>query len=268
MAADTIRIIARGDDAGSSVTANRAIQEAISCGFLRNVSLMACCGAIEDAADRFAPHAEVCFGLHATLNAEWDDVRWGPVLPPEHVPSLVDREGMFFQTVAALAVHGPQVEEVMAELQAQLNRLRALGFHISYADMHMDFSKAIPGFEAEFDDWCSREGLINAIPYYRNWITTVYAHLTPYAIERNDDPIGAVIHELDQLKPGEYLIVGHPAYDNAEMRNLGHAGYTGDRVSSGRHWERLLFTDPRILAFVQAKGIVPIRYDEAEDGSR
>ncbi|MBW7458257.1 hypothetical protein K0U00_29885, partial [Paenibacillus sepulcri] len=61
---------------------------------------------------------------------------------------------------------------------------------------------------------------------------------------------------------GSYVLVGHPAYDNEEMRTLGHFGYDGETVAREREWERRIFTDPRVLSFCQLNGIVPARYDE------
>ncbi|MDP4170622.1 MAG: ChbG/HpnK family deacetylase, partial [Bacillota bacterium] len=156
-----IKLITRGDDCGSNKTANQGILEAVDKGILKNVSLMACCEDIEDAAAIFARKKEVCFGIHTTMNAEWDVFRWGPVLPKSQVPSLVDEQGYFFQTVDAFAKNSPKINEVMAELQAQLYRLRDLGFNITYADQHMFFGSVIKDFDKVFDNWCKREGLIN-----------------------------------------------------------------------------------------------------------
>jgi hypothetical protein len=258
-----IRLITRGDDCGSSHTANQAILEAVDRGILKNVSIMACCEAIEEAAALFAGKKEVCFGLHATMNAEWDNVRWGPVLPISQVPSLVDESGHFFQTVKAFSANSPNVDEIMAELQAQLNRLRELGFHVTYADQHMGFGSVIKDFDILFDNWCKREGLINALHFKAQRLTGIYKFLKPGVGEVIGDPIDNIILELDRTEPGQYLIVGHPAYDNEEMRVLGHEGYTSEQVAVGRHWERLLFSDPRIVGYVKNNGVTPIRFDEA-----
>lgn len=90
-----ILLITRGDDCGSNHSANVGIKKSIEDGILKNVSLMVTCPSIEEAATWFSGREDICFGLHATLNLEWTDVRWGPVLPNEHVPSLIDEEGFF-----------------------------------------------------------------------------------------------------------------------------------------------------------------------------
>ena len=80
----------------------------------------------------FAGRAEFCFGLHATLSAEWDAVKWGPILPAEQVPSLVDECGLFFTGPHIFRERPPRMHEILAELQAQLDKVRRLGFPVAY----------------------------------------------------------------------------------------------------------------------------------------
>ncbi|MDH7569218.1 MAG: ChbG/HpnK family deacetylase [Armatimonadota bacterium] len=253
MSSAVIRLITRGDDAGTNHTANVAIRDAFRHGILRNTSVMAPCAAVEEAAALLAREKGLCCGLHATITAEWDHVRWGPVLPPNRVPSLVDQHGHFFQTTRALHQNAPRLEEILAELQAQLHRLRSLGFHVHYADLHMGFGWVAEGLEEAFAAWCAQEGLIVGHRGYRR---------LPSLAEAND-PVEALIAALRAAEPGTYLLVGHPAYDTPEMRALGHEGYPGEVVASGRDWQRRLFMDPRVLAACHQLGVQPIRYDEA-----
>jgi len=255
-----IRLITRADDAGSARTADRAILETIERGIVRNVSLMAVGPSIEHAAELLAGRADVCFGVHATLNAEWADVRWGPLTPPEAVPSLVEAgSGRFPRTPQAFLARKPVLDEVMKELQAQLDRLRSLGFAIAYADTHMVFEWAMPEFEEPFDRWCEREGIRN----YRR-----YSRELPDAPELREgedrDPLAAFLARLARAEPGQYLLVGHPGYDEEEMRRLGSPEYPPERVVADRIRERLMFTHPEVLACCARAGAEPIRYDEAE----
>jgi hypothetical protein len=249
-----IHLITRGDDLGTNHSANVAILEAYKKGILRNASVMIPCPAVEEAAEMFADESGICIGLHSTMNAEWDSVRWGPVLPPERVPSLVDGKGHFFQNVRALGENDPDIDEVFIELQAQLDRARALGFDIKYIDRHMGWSRAVDGLDERFERWCEREGIFHNHDYHR-------------ALPRVDvggDRVEQVIAALQAAEPGQYYLVGHPAYDNEEMRALGHKGFPGERVGSEREWERLMFMDPRIVRYCRENGVVPIRYDRAE----
>ena len=78
----SIYLYTRGDDCGSSHSANRAILEACETGILKNVSFMLPAPYIEEAAQMFSGRNEFCFGLHVTMNAEWDSLKWGPVSDP------------------------------------------------------------------------------------------------------------------------------------------------------------------------------------------
>ncbi|QHT63270.1 ChbG/HpnK family deacetylase [Paenibacillus lycopersici] len=256
----TIRLITRADDAGSATTADRAILETIERGLVRNVSLMAVGPSIAHAAELLAGKREVCFGIHATLNAEWSDVRWGPLSAAGASSSLVEPGGMFAPTPQAFLQRQPAVDAVMTELQAQLDRLRGLGFAIGYADTHMVFEWAMPYIEEPFDRWCEREGIRN----YK-----LYSQPLPQAAGADDkarqaDPVAAFIARLENAQPGQYLVVGHPGYDDAEMHRMGSEDYPSERVVADRINERLLFTHPDVLACCERLGILPIRYDEAQ----
>jgi predicted glycoside hydrolase/deacetylase ChbG (UPF0249 family) len=257
-----LRLITRGDDLGCNHTANVAIRDAYEQGILRNTSLMAPAPAIGHAAELLADEQGLCCGLHCTITAEWDRLRWGPVLPPDEVPSLVDERGHFFQTTRAVAEHSPRLKEIMAELGAQLQRARELGFDVRYADTHMGFARVVDGLAEAIDAWCTREGILNAHRYGRRLPAPDEAQTSAAGDEL--DPVEQFVARLRVAPPGQYLIVGHPAYDTPEMHELGHEGSPGDRVAVERDWQRRLFMDPRIVAYCRENGVVPIRYDEAE----
>jgi len=248
-----IQLITRGDDCGSSHTANVAILSAFTDGILRNTSIMVPCPAIQDAAEALSDRKGLCCGLHATVTAEWDRIRWGPVLPVDKVPSLVDQNGHFFQTTRALHDHGARADEIMAELQAQLDRARYLGFEIRYADQHMMFGWVAEGLDEAFDTWCAREGILNDYHYQQSLPR----------IDKAGDPVEQLLARVTAAEPGQYLIVGHPAYDNHEMRAHGHLGYSGKEVAVERNWQRLMFMDARVVGYCRDNGVAPIRYDEA-----
>jgi len=256
-----IRLITRADDAGSARSADRAILEAIDCGIVRNVSLMAVGPSIEHAAALLAGREDVCFGLHATLNAEWSDVRWGPLTASNAVPSLVEKEsGLFPHSPHFFAENPPKPEEMMRELQAQLDRLRKLGFDIRYADTHMVFEWAVPAFVEPFERWCEREG----IRPYRRYSRSLPEASSPNAGREEEKAALDLIARLNDAPAGQYLVVGHPAYDDEEMRRLGSPDYPAERVAADRVRERLMFTHPKVLACCERLGVRPIRFNEAE----
>ena len=246
-----IRVVTRGDDSGSCNTANVAIWNAYKKGVLRNTSIMVCAPAFEEAAEMFSEDKGLCVGLHVTLNAEWDTVRWGPVLPAEKVPTLLDPKGHFFKTTQALNDNKPDLDEMVAEVQAQLDLARAKGLEVSYMDTHMGVGW-VAGLEARLRDMGDREGLL-------------YSNIVVSSLPRVEgafaDPVEALIARLDAAKPGTYLLVGHPCYNRVDVRIFDHAGLK-ESVGFGRDWQRRIFMDQRVLDYYRKKGVEPIRYDE------
>ena len=98
-------------------------------------------------------------GLHLTLNAEWQNYRWGPVAGKTRVPTLVDEQGALWPTVAQVIEHG-SADEVEIEIRAQLDRARSMGFEPTHLDSHMGTLFASPEFLQRY----IKVGVENQIP--------------------------------------------------------------------------------------------------------
>ncbi|MFU1795228.1 ChbG/HpnK family deacetylase [Paenibacillus azoreducens] len=253
-----IFMITRADDCGSNHSANLGILKALEGGVLKNVSVMAACPAAEEAAMMFAGRTDICFGLHFVLNAEWDNIKWGPVSDPAAVPSLVETSGFFSQSPSYFKEHPPVMVEVMTELEAQFQKLGELGFHIRYVDTHMMPDWVIPGLEDELRAWCSARGLIY-------WGDYLFQDLD---VSDGDDPVADHINQVESLRAGQYLLVTHPAVDSEEMRALGNAYESGPQIAKNRQNDSLFWANPQLSAEYRRRGIHPIRYDEAENPGR
>ncbi|MGH9800511.1 MAG: ChbG/HpnK family deacetylase [Blastocatellia bacterium] len=256
--AKQIRLITRGDDLGCARSLNRAVQECFKKGILKNVSVLAATPYVEEAAKLLAKEKGICFGLHCDLTSEWDNVKWGPVAPREKVPSLLDGKGYLYQTNDGVRANA-KAEEALIELQAQLDKARKLGFDIRSADTHMGTIQIVPGLAEKFGEWCRQNRLIDT---RRIGGRLKLPSSSPEDRKHPGDSVADVMNALKTAPEGEYLIVGHLAYNDAEIRNLGHPGYPGMAVAHNLNWERLAYVDPRIVRFVKEGGAQPIRYDE------
>ncbi|AGN00078.1 hypothetical protein L593_00615 [Salinarchaeum sp. Harcht-Bsk1] len=249
--AEHVRLLTRADDGGTAESANDAIRESYEEGILQNVSVMAPTPALEHAADRLAGVEGLCVGVHVTLSSEWVDPTWGPVLGAEEVPSLVTDGGRFYRSPEALFETDPDREEVLAEVSAQVDRIRDVGFDPDYADTHMLIEPASEWFADAFDDLCEREDLIN------------WWGVSPLP---GSEGIGSgpewLLDHLDGVDPGTYLVVGHPAYDDDEMAEFWLPDGEPGRIATERDAQRRMFTDDRVLEYVEEHGVEPIRYDE------
>jgi predicted glycoside hydrolase/deacetylase ChbG (UPF0249 family) len=136
------RLIVNADDFGMTSGINRAIAEAQERGIVTSATLMANSGAFNEAAALArcltGSTAHFSVGCHVVL------VDGEPVLPPEHVASLLQpgaRNGSHFRTelsgFAIASFRGKlQPDEVEAEACAQIQRLRAAGVEASHVDTH------------------------------------------------------------------------------------------------------------------------------------
>jgi chitin disaccharide deacetylase len=245
------RIITRADDYASSRSANLAITRTVEAGFIKNVSIMAPGPYLTEAAQLLAHRKDICFGFHMTLNAEWDNVRWGPVAAKEQVPSLVDRAGYFYQDPTRFQDHSPSLQEILVECEAQLNKLTAAGFNISYVDSHMLPERFIPGLQEELDRWIEAKGLINHRYYYNFFPGGV-----PDGVESFETVLGGLTED-------QYFFLSHPALYSEEMVQCGNAQVDGEELARGRDQEASFLAREDLNEISERLGFRAIRYDEA-----
>ena len=136
------QIILNADDFGRHTLINRAVERGVADGILRSATLMPGGAAFDDAAELAARSPELGVGIHLTL------VNGNPVLPPAEIPSLVTEAGVFVDDHTAFAVRllrgAVSLDEVRAELTAQLRRVEAAGIHPTHADSHQHMH-VLPG---------------------------------------------------------------------------------------------------------------------------
>ena len=151
-------LILHVDDAGMSSESNKGTIDAIEKGAANSLSVMMPTPWVPEIVDYIKANPEVDAGLHLTLNAEWDDYRWGPLAGKPAVPSLVDKEGAMWGSVQDVVLNS-KASEVGAEIAAQLDRARTMGFEPTHVDSHMGTLFATPEFLAEYIKLGVSEGI-------------------------------------------------------------------------------------------------------------
>jgi hypothetical protein len=253
-----ITFVTRCDDLGSSASANQAIDTVTRAGFMKNVSVMAPCGFVGQAAELLAGRKDICFGMHTTLNAEWDLVKWGPVIPIGENSGLTDENGYFLSDPALFEKTKPALETIMREADAQLERLHSLGFDIRYIDSHMLPEAFVEGMDEAMAEFARKKGLIDHMYFYN----------LPQGLGGLQAGLPKIMEGLRALPDGQYFIVAHPSLDTEEMRQAGNASYSGANVAKARALETQVFSNPEVTEMLRGMGCRGVRYDEATPQKR
>lgn len=116
---------------GAFNAANLGIESAIGHGVAASARLQVPCPWARGAA---AAHRGGDVGVSLTVNAEYDNYRWGPIT---QAPSLLDGDGGFPRTAEDLGEHA-DVDEIRREGRAQIDRSILWGFDPSHLASHLD----------------------------------------------------------------------------------------------------------------------------------
>jgi predicted glycoside hydrolase/deacetylase ChbG (UPF0249 family) len=216
-------LIVNCDDLGSTYAANIGVYESLRDGIATSSSLMVPCPWARDAAARYRGED---VGVHLTLNAEWDQYRWGPIT---HAPSLLDGDGGFPRTLEDVWDHA-DLDEVRKELRAQVERAILWGFDVSHLDSHMGTVQLRPEFfdvylelAVEFQlpirlSGASTERLIG-FPFRQ--LAAEEGVVFPDHLLLVRGGVGTrrtIERAVMDLRPGVTEVLVHPAIDTPELR--------------------------------------------------
>ena len=130
-------LVVTADDFGLAPEVNEAVERAHRDGILTAASLMVGSPACADAVARARRMPGLHVGLHLTL------VEATPVLPPDRIPDLVDRDDRFRTDRArggAAMVFRPHVRrQLEAEVEAQFAAFARTGLRLDHVDAHQHF---------------------------------------------------------------------------------------------------------------------------------
>ena len=209
-----IKMLIRCDDIGMCHSVNMACKELIKSGVPFSASVMVVCPWYQEAVDILKEHPEVTAGIHLTLNAEWKNFRWGPVLGKAAVPSLVDSCGFFTPSRGKFYANNPKLEEIERELRAQIERALMTGLKFTYVDYHMGTAVEKPEYRLIVEKLAKEYKLGISRYFGEKDANNVY-----------DDPIGnktdSLVNNISNLKPDNInLLVCHIGLDSPEMQAM------------------------------------------------
>jgi predicted glycoside hydrolase/deacetylase ChbG (UPF0249 family) len=267
--------VVHADDIGMCQATLPAIDELMAFGLVTSASVMVPCSWFLEAVawHQRSPHHDL--GIHLTLTSEWERYRWGPVSTRTEASGLMDEQGYFHRTTAAVRRRATR-EAVGVEMRRQTEFAERSGLAPSHIDNHMlvamcdefvaDYlqighERGIPCFMARTEltfgsdaDWARRRAVEwedHGQPVFDYWtVVTRRGH-----VENHD---AFMRHAFDQLPAGLSCVLLHPAIDTPEIRSI-----TGDWQSRVADFEAL--RQPALRDHLRHVGIQLISYQPLRD---
>jgi len=276
--------IIHSDDAGMSHSVNLATIEGMEKGIVTSCSIMVPCPWFPEFAEYASKHPEKDFGIHLTLNSEFDRYRWGPVAPREKVPSLVDANGYLWGDKEEVQKNA-RPEEVEIELRAQIDRALKAGIRLSHLDTHMGtvistgemldiyvrlgvyykltvmmirnipkpISREYPDLFAKHKEYCERLEQ-HGLPV----IDALYQFYDGNDHEKRRD---RYLQTLRDSQPGVTQIIIHCGYDDRELQ-----GITSSHFIRGN--DTRIFTDPDVAEEIKKMGVELVSWTQLTEMQR
>jgi predicted glycoside hydrolase/deacetylase ChbG (UPF0249 family) len=216
-----------------------------------------------DAVRLLKEHPGLDVGVHLALTSEWERVKWRPLT---HAPSLVDADGYFrpmtsqrpdFPPDTGFLQANPKLDEVERELRAQIEAAqRHLGKQVTHVSSHMIAATATPALRNVTQQLAKEYGLRMEVPGLKYAGSFGNSSFTGEQRER------ALFDLIQQLEPGQWLVVEHPGLDTPEMQNIGHKGY--ENVAADRTAVTFALTSARVKDAIARRQIHLISYADAQ----
>ena len=279
-------VIIHTDDIGMCHASVQAFKDLWAFGTITSGAVMVPCPWFPAVAQICRENPEIDMGVHATLNAEWESYRWGPISTRDPESGLLDADGYFNQWHQAV-YDNAKPEAVEKEVNVQIERALAAGIDVTHVDSHM--------------------GTIMNPKFIQSYIQAAASRLLPNMLPRMDakgmemvgmnanerqayEPIlqqienmgvpmleGLVSMPLDQPNPDRQMEIAkdllgnlpmgithfilHPSIDTAELRSI--APDWESRVSNYN-----TFMSDELKTFIEGEDINLIGYRQIREAMR
>lgn len=249
------KLLMRADDLGFSEAVNYGIAKTVKEGMIRNCGVMVNMDATEHAARLFR-EIPCCLGLHCNVSVG------RPLCPPDAVPTLVNGDGIFFNSrqYRAAKAEFASVEDFCRELTAQYRRFVDLfGRQPAYFEAHAVESKNLA---VALERAAAENGLFYQPSFCDFTLGGTRVINTPnHSMEPGYDARAALKRELSKAEEGSCrLYVCHPGYLDRYL--LDNSSLTLPRID-----EVEMLCDPETERWLSQQGFTLVTYDSLAEGA-
>jgi chitin disaccharide deacetylase len=236
-------VIIHTDDIGMCHASVQAFKDLWAFGTVTSGAVMVPCPWFPTVAQMCRENPEMDMGVHATLNAEWESYRCGPVSTREAGSGLMDEAGYFHQWHEAVYANA-KPEEVEKELNVQIERALAAGIDVTHVDSHMG-TVMNPLYIQSYIQAAASRRLPNMLPRTNaKGIEMMGIHvdelrtyelimvqlesmgipmlegIVSMPLEHGDDHLGIAKKLLGELPAGITHFILHPSIDTPELHDI------------------------------------------------
>ncbi len=279
-------VVIHTDDIGMCHASLQAFKDLWKFGAITSGAVMVPCPWFPAVAQMCRENPEIDMGVHATLNAEWESYRWGPVSTRDQASGLLDADGYFHQWHQAV-YDDARPEAVEKEVNAQIERALAAGIDVTHVDSHMG-TIMNPKFIQSYVQAAASRLLPSLLPRLNaqgldltgmsEAEKQIYAPVMQQ-LENMGLPMvdGILMMPLDEPDPQKQMEVGkqllgnlpvgithflfHPSIDTAELRAI--APDWESRVTNYN-----TFMSDELKKFIESEDLKPIGYRQIRDAMR
>ena len=275
-------VIIHPDDIGMCHASVQAFKDLWAFGTITSGATMVPCPWFPAVVQMCRENPEIDMGVHATLNAEWESYRWGPISTRDQSSGLMDADGYFHQWHPAV-YQNARPEAVAAEANAQIDKALAAGIDVTHVDSHMG-TIMNPLFIQLYIQAASSRLLPNLLPrlgaqginllgpggpeklgpllqQMEEMGVPVVDAVFIMPLEHGDDHIGVAKKLFDEVPAGITHFILHPSIDTAELRAI--APDWPARVADYN-----AFMSDELKAFIESEDIKLIGYRQIREAMR
>jgi len=234
-------VIIHTDDIGMCHASVQAFKDLWAFGTITSGAVMVPCPWFPAVAQMCKENPAIDMGVHATLNAEWESYRWGPISTRGADSGLMDADGYFHQWHPAV-YQNARPEAVAVEVNAQVEKALAAGIDVTHVDSHMGTimnplfiqsyvqaaaTRLLPNMLSRVGsigiDMMGTETRIANTPILGQLeemgVPMVDAILS-MPLEHGDDHIEVAKKLFDEMPVGITHFILHPSIDTQELRSI------------------------------------------------